>query len=303
MHGGDPGQQTGERTERGGHERAGRWWGRCSWSAWAGRSRTTTSRRWSGSGTSAACCSSATTCRARSRPNSLPVHCNDSRWRRSPPMPLFVAVDQEGGEVRLGSLGRRRSLPRRRSGAGGTRRRRARSPRRSGVELLRGGRQHGLRARSGHGLRGGDREPLLRGRPEPRRAGWARRPSRVSRRRASSPRPSTSRTTAPRPPDSHVGLPVVDHDVADRSDHDLPPFRAAVEAGVPMVMVGHLRLPGDRPRAAREPLARGHGVVARRSSASRGWSSRTTWRWQGRRAGARPRGRRSRRSRLGRICS
>jgi beta-N-acetylhexosaminidase len=50
--------------------------------------------------------------------------------------------------------------------------------------------------------------------------------------------------------DSHEGLPVIDHDAATLQDYDLPPFRAAVEAGVPMVMVGHLVYPAidpDRP--------------------------------------------------------
>jgi len=50
--------------------------------------------------------------------------------------------------------------------------------------------------------------------------------------------------------DSHVGRPVVDHDAATLRSYDLPPFRAAVEAGVPMVMVGHLVYPaldGENP--------------------------------------------------------
>jgi beta-N-acetylhexosaminidase len=40
--------------------------------------------------------------------------------------------------------------------------------------------------------------------------------------------------------DSHVGLPVVKHDAKKLRTHDLPPFKAAIDAGVPMVMVGHL---------------------------------------------------------------
>jgi len=43
--------------------------------------------------------------------------------------------------------------------------------------------------------------------------------------------------------DSHRGLPVVDHDMETIRSRDLPPFRAAVEAGVPMVMAGHLLYP------------------------------------------------------------
>ena len=50
--------------------------------------------------------------------------------------------------------------------------------------------------------------------------------------------------------DSHQGLPVVRHGMAKIRDYDLPPFRAAIEARVPMVMVGHLVYPAidpDRP--------------------------------------------------------
>ena len=43
--------------------------------------------------------------------------------------------------------------------------------------------------------------------------------------------------------DSHRKLPVVDHDMETLRSYDLPPFRAAVEAGVPMVMAGHLLYP------------------------------------------------------------
>lgn len=43
--------------------------------------------------------------------------------------------------------------------------------------------------------------------------------------------------------DSHEGLPVVNHDAKTIRSFDLPPFRAAVEAGVPMVMSGHLLYP------------------------------------------------------------
>jgi len=47
--------------------------------------------------------------------------------------------------------------------------------------------------------------------------------------------------------DSHVGLPVIRHDAATVESYDLPPFRAAVRAGVPMVMVGHLVYPAIDP--------------------------------------------------------
>ncbi len=57
--------------------------------------------------------------------------------------------------------------------------------------------------------------------------------------------------------DSHVGRPVIGHDAQTVADLDLPPFRAAVEAGVPMVMAGHLVYPAidpDRP-ASLSPAA------------------------------------------------
>ena len=40
--------------------------------------------------------------------------------------------------------------------------------------------------------------------------------------------------------DSHEALPVQDDTAAELHAHDLPPFRAAVDAGVPMVMMGHV---------------------------------------------------------------
>lgn len=47
--------------------------------------------------------------------------------------------------------------------------------------------------------------------------------------------------------DSHKSLPVVDHDLATVRSYDLPPFRAAIQAGVPMVMAGHLVYPALDP--------------------------------------------------------
>ena len=47
--------------------------------------------------------------------------------------------------------------------------------------------------------------------------------------------------------DSHTSLPVVEHDMQTIESYDLPPFRAAVQAGVPMVMVGHLLYPAIDP--------------------------------------------------------
>ena len=47
--------------------------------------------------------------------------------------------------------------------------------------------------------------------------------------------------------DSHTALPVVEHDLETIEQFDLPPFRAAAGAGVPMVMVGHLVYPAIDP--------------------------------------------------------
>jgi beta-N-acetylhexosaminidase len=43
--------------------------------------------------------------------------------------------------------------------------------------------------------------------------------------------------------DSHINRPRIDHDARTFAQRDLPPFRAVVEAGVPMVMIGHLVYP------------------------------------------------------------
>jgi beta-N-acetylhexosaminidase len=42
-------------------------------------------------------------------------------------------------------------------------------------------------------------------------------------------------------------VPVIEHGVTTLRSYDLPPFRAAVRAGVPMVMVGHLVYPAIDP--------------------------------------------------------
>lgn len=47
--------------------------------------------------------------------------------------------------------------------------------------------------------------------------------------------------------DSHESLPVIDHDLQTVKSYDLPPFEAAIDAGVPMVMVGHLVYPAIDP--------------------------------------------------------
>ena len=56
--------------------------------------------------------------------------------------------------------------------------------------------------------------------------------------------------------DSHEALPVLDVDTATWWEEDALPFRAAVEAGVPMVMLGHLSVPSwDELPASLSPVA------------------------------------------------
>ncbi|RAB11086.1 glycoside hydrolase family 3 N-terminal domain-containing protein, partial [Burkholderia multivorans] len=43
--------------------------------------------------------------------------------------------------------------------------------------------------------------------------------------------------------DSHEGLPVSEKSIDELEDSDLLPFQSAVDAGVPMVMMGHIGLP------------------------------------------------------------
>lgn len=49
--------------------------------------------------------------------------------------------------------------------------------------------------------------------------------------------------------DSHADLPTITRDRAALTALDLPPFQAAIAAGVPMVMVGHLNVPALDPAA------------------------------------------------------
>ncbi len=72
--------------------------------------------------------------------------------------------------------------------------------------------------------------------------------------------------------DSHLGLPVLDVDPDIWWEEDALPFRAAIDIGVPMVMLGHLAVPGwdelpaslspETVRVLREDLAFGGVVVS-----------------------------------------
>jgi beta-N-acetylhexosaminidase len=47
--------------------------------------------------------------------------------------------------------------------------------------------------------------------------------------------------------DSHIGLPVVTRSLAELQATDLPPFQAGIDAGAPLVMLGHLLVPAIDP--------------------------------------------------------
>lgn len=61
--------------------------------------------------------------------------------------------------------------------------------------------------------------------------------------------------------DSHESLPVVEHDLATVRSYDLPPFRAAVEVGVPMVMLGHLVYPAIDPERPASLSPEAYGML------------------------------------------
>jgi beta-N-acetylhexosaminidase len=56
--------------------------------------------------------------------------------------------------------------------------------------------------------------------------------------------------------DSHVGLPTIDHSTATWWELDAPPFEAAIEAGVDVVMTAHVRVPSLDPSGRPATLSR-----------------------------------------------
>jgi len=172
----------------------------------------------------------------------------DLSMRTDPSIPLFIAVDQEGGEIShapwvspqpsAAKVGERGDPGRAREIAG-----------EMGRQLLRGGVNTDLApvVDTGFGAAIGSRS-------------FGEDPDLVAEMGAAAvegfeeagvvcaakhfPNHGAART------DSHTSLPVVGHDLAEVRSHDLPPFEAAIRAGVPMVMVGHLLYPAidpDRP--------------------------------------------------------
>ncbi|HEX2182976.1 MAG TPA: glycoside hydrolase family 3 N-terminal domain-containing protein [Rubrobacteraceae bacterium] len=158
-----------------------------------------------------------------------------------PAIPLFVAVDHEGGAVSRAPWVTRQPAAAR-IGARGEPGEAREVAARIGGELRRAGVNTDLApvVDTGSGAAIGNRaygdDPRLLARMGAAAVEGFERAGVVS---AAKHFPNHGPATA----DSHADLPIVDHDLETLRSYDLPPFEAAVEAGVPMVMVGHLVYP------------------------------------------------------------
>jgi beta-N-acetylhexosaminidase len=162
-----------------------------------------------------------------------------------PALPLFVAVDQEGGDIAsapwvapqpaAAEVGRQGDPDEAREIAA-----------RMGRQLLQAGINTDFApvVDTGHGAAIGNRsfgeDPELVARMGVAAVGGFEEAGVVS---AAKHFPNHGPATS----DSHVSLPVIRHDAKKLGTHDLPPFEAAIDAGVPMVMVGHLVYPAIDP--------------------------------------------------------
>jgi beta-N-acetylhexosaminidase len=162
-----------------------------------------------------------------------------------PSIPLFVAVDHEGGTVSRAPWVSRQPAPAR-VGARGDPAEAREIARQIGGELRRAGVNTDLApvVDTGFGAAIGSRsygeDPQLVARMGAAAVEGFESASVVS---AAKHFPNHGPATA----DSHVDLPVVDHDLRTVRSYDLPPFEAAIGAGVPMVMLGHLVYPAIDP--------------------------------------------------------
>jgi beta-N-acetylhexosaminidase len=162
-----------------------------------------------------------------------------------PSIPLFVAVDHEGGKVSRAPWVSRQPAPAR-VGARGDPAEAREIARQIGGELLRAGVNTDLApvVDTGFGAAIGSRsygeDPQLVARMGAAAVEGFESANVVS---AAKHFPNHGPATA----DSHADLPVVDHDLRTVRSYDLPPFEAAIGAGVPMVMVGHLVYPAIDP--------------------------------------------------------
>jgi beta-N-acetylhexosaminidase len=172
----------------------------------------------------------------------------DLSLRTKPSVPLFVAVDQEGGEVSSAPWVSRQPAAAR-VGARGDPAQAREIAEQMGRELLRAGVNTDLApvVDTGFGAAIGTRsfgeDPELVAEMGAAAVEGFEGAGVVS---AAKHFPNHGPATS----DSHASLPVVDHDLKTLRSYDLPPFEAAVRAGAPMVMVGHLLYPAidpDRP--------------------------------------------------------
>ena len=176
---------------------------------------------------------------------SLVCGLQDLSMRTNPEIPLFVAVDQEGGDIAsapwvapepsAAAVGSSRDPDKARHIAS-----------RMGRQLLRAGINTDFApvVDTGHGAAVGSRSfgedpELVAGMGAASVRGF-REAGMVS---SAKHFPNHGAATS----DSHKSLPVVRHDDGELEKQDLPPFRAAIDAGVPMVMVGHLVYPAIDP--------------------------------------------------------
>ena len=165
--------------------------------------------------------------------------------KTDPAIPLFVATDQEGGEVSHAPWVTPEPAAAE-VGRGGDPREARNIAREMGRQLLRAGVNTDLApvVDTGFGAAIGDRsfggDPKLVAEMGAASVEGFERAGVVS---AAKHFPNHG----PANIDSHLGLPVVDHDLKTVRTYDLPPFRAAIKAGVPMVMVGHLLYPAIDP--------------------------------------------------------
>ena len=179
--------------------------------------------------------------RSEDQVRSLSASLQQLSMRTEPAVPLFVAVDQEGGDIASAPW----VAPQPSAAEVGSRGDPAEAgavAERMGGELLRAGVNTNFApvVDTGFGAAIGNRsygeDPGLVSRMGTASVEGFERAGIVS---AAKHFPNHGPAVA----DSHRALPVVDHDMETIRSHDLPPFRAAVEAGVPMVMSGHLLYP------------------------------------------------------------
>ncbi len=176
---------------------------------------------------------------------SLVCQLQDLSMQTEPAVPLFVAVDQEGGDI-ASAPWVAPEPPAAEVGRGKDPDEARRIALRMGRQLLRAGINTDLApvVDTGFGAAIGNRS-------------FGEDPELVARMGAAAVRGfeeagivSSAKhfpNHGPATSDSHVSLPVIRHDAKKLRTHDLPPFEAAINAGVPMVMVGHLVYPAIDP--------------------------------------------------------